>query len=375
MKKLIYVVIFILLGTSSCFAQFTLNITVPASTDVCNVGGSYNGWTTNPLTYVSTSSDGTTKLFSSNSLPASFLGGKTFYVYNGPGGSFFSVNPGTYTSVATGSTSQDIVVTAWNSVSYYTFINVTVPYSVTECYFLSNQTSWTLPTGALKMTLSATNTDTKVFSYTLQSWTNSTHAFSGVFYAGLDGANGTYRQLTPWGNFTNPGTGNTLNFTVSAFSAIYNPVPSITATSYTLSGFSSIYGAASSEQSFTLSALGLTANLILTPPNEFEISTGTGVNFVSTNPITLTKNGSGNIASTTIYVRLKAGLNVNSYNSKNIACSSTGATLKNVICSGNVSQKPLIITGISGINKVIDGTTTATLSGNAALSGVLSADV
>lgn len=50
MKKLIFILTFILVVISSSFAQFTLNITVPSSTDVCNVGGSYNGWTTNPLT-------------------------------------------------------------------------------------------------------------------------------------------------------------------------------------------------------------------------------------------------------------------------------------------------------------------------------------
>jgi hypothetical protein len=224
MKKQLFTLVLLLLAATSGFAQFTLNITAPAATDACYVGGNFNGWSYTQLSYVSTSSDETTKLFSSSTLPASFAGGSAFYVYNAPINWAYTLTPESFISAATGSTSQDVTVTSWRSAVYYTFINVTVPYAVSECYFLSDQTGWTLPTNATKMTLSATNTDTKVYSYALQSWSNSTHAFSGLFYAGLDGANTTYGQKTPATNFTNPGTGNTLDFTVTEFKAIYAPV-------------------------------------------------------------------------------------------------------------------------------------------------------
>ena len=225
MKKQLYLLVLLFLVTTSGYAQFTLNITVPAATDVCYASGNFNGWaTTTQLTYISTSTDGLTKLFSINTLPLTFAGSGSFNVLNGPFGWASSSAPTSFAAAATGSTSQDIAVTGWKSAVYYTFINVTVPYAVSECYFLSNQTGWTLPTNATKLTLSATNTDTKVFSYALVSYSNSTHAFSGLFYAGLDGANATYGQKTPAVNFTNPGTGNTVNFTVTEFNAIFAPV-------------------------------------------------------------------------------------------------------------------------------------------------------
>jgi hypothetical protein len=224
MKKQLFTLVLLLLVATSGFAQFTLNITVPAATDACYVGGNFNGWSYTQLSYVSTSSDGTTKLFTSTTLPTSFAGGGTFYVYNSPANWAYTLTPGSFVSSATGTTSQNITVTAWKSAVYYTYINVTVPYAVSECYFLSDQTGWTLPTNATKMTLSATNTDTKVFSFSRVSYTDATHAFNGQFLAGLDGANNTYGQKTPAINFTNPGTGNTLNFTVTEFKAIFAPV-------------------------------------------------------------------------------------------------------------------------------------------------------
>jgi len=224
MKKQLFTVVLLLLVATSGFAQFTLNVTAPAATDVCYVGGNFNGWGYTQLSYVSTSSDGTTKLFSSSSLPDSFAGGSAFYVYNAPINWAYTLTPGSFISTATGTTSQDITVTAWKSAVYYTFINVTVPYAVSECYFLSDQTGWTLPANATKMTLSATNTDTKVFSFSRVSYSDATHAFNGSFLAGLDGANTTYGQKTPATNFTNPGTGNTLDFMVTEFKAIFAPV-------------------------------------------------------------------------------------------------------------------------------------------------------
>ena len=70
---------------------------------------------------------------------------------------------------------------------------------------------------------------------------------------------------------------------------------------------------ASAEQSFTVEGSNLTNNISITPPTNYEISTATGGSFVATNPITLTQSG-GTVSTTTIYVRLKAGLSVNTYN-------------------------------------------------------------
>jgi hypothetical protein len=115
--------------------------------------------------------------------------------------------------------------------------------------------------------------------------------------------------------------------------------PTITLTPSTLTGFGYTIGSGpSAEQNFTASGTNLTANISIVPPADYEISTGTAGSFSATNPITLTQTG-GSVATTTINVRLKAGLGVNTYNSENIVASSTGATDQNVACSGSVYQQ------------------------------------
>ena len=96
----------------------------------------------------------------------------------------------------------------------------------------------------------------------------------------------------------------------------------------------------SAEQSFTVSGSSLNDNVVLTPPADYEISKGTGVAFVPTNPITLTQSG-GIISGTPIYSRLKKGLSAGNYN-ENITVSSVGASTGNVACSGTVIPNPTI---------------------------------
>lgn len=118
--------------------------------------------------------------------------------------------------------------------------------------------------------------------------------------------------------------------------------PTITLSESALSGFTYVEGSGpSSEQSFTVSGDDLTANVMLTPPTNYEISTGTGGGFSATNPITLTQSG-GDIDSepVTIYVRLKSGLSEASYNNEDIDATSTDATTQSVTCSGSVTGAP-----------------------------------
>ncbi len=116
--------------------------------------------------------------------------------------------------------------------------------------------------------------------------------------------------------------------------------PSISVSPTSLTGFSYIAGSGpSAEQSFTVSGSNLTTAINLTPPANYEISTGTGIGFVATNPIVL-NHTAGTVASTTVYVRLKAGLSVNNYNGENISVTSTGADPKTITCSGSVTAPP-----------------------------------
>lgn len=94
-------------------------------------------------------------------------------------------------------------------------------------------------------------------------------------------------------------------------------------------------GASILEQSFTVSGTRLTSGITVTAPASFEISKTSGSGF--TNTLTIT--GSGTIANTTIYVKLKSGLSVGTYN-ETITASSSGAASKTVDCAGTVTTTP-----------------------------------
>jgi len=120
----------------------------------------------------------------------------------------------------------------------------------------------------------------------------------------------------------------------SAYSG--SPTPTMTVNPTSLTGFTYIHGSGpSAEQSFNVSGTNLTTDISITPSTNYEISTGTGGAFVATNPITLEETD-GTVASTPIYVRLKAGLSSGVYNNEEITCTSTGATSRTVALSGSV---------------------------------------
>jgi len=91
----------------------------------------------------------------------------------------------------------------------------------------------------------------------------------------------------------------------------------------------------SAEQTLPFTGTALTGDITVTPSANLEISTGTGASFVAMNPITLTKNASGNVA-TPVYVRLKGGLAVGSYTTESIAITTTNEATQNIACSGDV---------------------------------------
>lgn len=331
MKRLIIILVGAFFVVHSGYAQFTLTATVPATTDVCYAYGNFNSWnvSSTPMTYVST--NGTTKVFTVN-LSLAFLSTGSFRIMAGPFS--WAEQMDTQFTAATSGTSQSVTVNAFNAILYYLTVNVTVPATLTNCWIIG-EFGWTLPGNAVQMSLTTTNADTKVFTYTYAS--NSTHAFTGKFLSALNGSSYTYAQKEA-ADFTYAGSVNSVNFNcLSFFPSDVVATAQISTMAPGLAGFSYLSGnGPSSEHSFSVSALNLSSNLTLTPPADYEISTGTGGSFVPTNPITLTKDGSGTIASTLIYVRLKAGLSANGYNAENIVCASSGASSQNVICGGAV---------------------------------------
>jgi hypothetical protein len=183
---------------------------------------------------------------------------------------------------------------------------------------------------------------------------------------------GTYRgSVTPsaatGGTFT--AANYAITYTAGDITVSANPAINV---SGTLSAVNATYGSASpSPTSFTASGGNLTGNLTVTAPANFEVSTTLGSGYGSS--LNLTASG-GTVANTTIYVRLAAGPLVGSY-SGNVSVSGGGATTQTVaIPSSSVSAKGLTITGLSGVNKVYDRNNTATFTGTATLSGVVSGD-
>ena len=146
-------------------------------------------------------------------------------------------------------------------------------------------------------------------------------------------------------------------------------------TSGSLSAVSSAYGTASGNTSFSVSASNLTAGVSIQPPAGFEVSTSsTFASDVGDNGAPLVVGATGTLASTTVYVRLKASTVPGSY-SGNIALSSSGATGINVATvSSTVGTKALTVTGLTGQNRGWDGTTSASATGTAALSGIVGSD-
>ncbi|MFO7869682.1 MAG: autotransporter-associated beta strand repeat-containing protein [Bacteroidales bacterium] len=118
--------------------------------------------------------------------------------------------------------------------------------------------------------------------------------------------------------------------------------PTITISTTDLSGFTYCENSGpSTSQTYTIEGSNLTDDITITPPVNYEISqdNSTWINSSSTLNLPHT---SGDVASTTIYVRLASGLSPGTYNSQIIAHTSTDATQKDISCSGSVSTESLV---------------------------------
>ena len=139
-------------------------------------------------------------------------------------------------------------------------------------------------------------------------------------------------------------------------------------TSGTLSALPTTYGTASAEGSFTFTATslaGATETVTITAPTGFEVSLTSGGGFGAS----VTKNATANdIASTTIYVRVKESSTPASY-SGNVTLGSASAPTVNVATTSSlVSKKALTMSGLTvPANKIYDGTTVASVGGAATL--------
>ena len=173
-------------------------------------------------------------------------------------------------------------------------------------------------------------------------WTNSN---PGIGLAGTGTGN------IPSFTATNPGTtpvtatlfvtpsnatgcaGTPVKFTITVNPTVVTPL--ITANG-TLAALTTTYGTSSANASFQISGSDLSAPILVTPPQGFEVSTD-GTNFSNTVTVPLT----GSTASATVFIRLSKLTNAGSYQG-NIALTSTGASTVNVAMPASIVNKALL---------------------------------
>jgi hypothetical protein len=163
-----------------------------------------------------------------------------------------------------------------------------------------------------------------------------------------------YWRIVPKNSFGTAATGcTTQSFTTTA------PTPTISQ-SGTLSAFSACQNVASSQQSFSVSGLYLSGDLVVTAPTGFSVSTTSGSGWASS--VSLTPAG-GTVSSTLIYVRMNAL--ASNPTASNVVCSSTSASSVNVAVSGSVIAAPTVNAGsdfnlCSGQTVAMNASTNAT---------------
>lgn len=110
--------------------------------------------------------------------------------------------------------------------------------------------------------------------------------------------------------------------------------PEISLSTSSITGFTYLHGNGPSEcKNISVSGINLTSNLVLTAPDDYEISLTSDYGFGSSLSLTPIDEA---VNSTHIYIRLKSGLNAGNYANENILVSSSGAADLTASCSGNV---------------------------------------
>jgi hypothetical protein len=186
----------------------------------------------------------------------------------------------------------------------------------------------------------------------------------------LDNALSAYLRLTVTGATAAAGNNRLDNIQLNASAAA--TISTVNA-SGTLSAVNTTYGTPSSEPtSFMVSGSNLTEAISITVPSGYEISQTVGG--ASGYAATQTVGAAGTVAEKTIYVRLTATTPVGTY-SGNITCNSAGSAGATVATApSSVAKKQLTITGLVGVDKVYNGTTSAELLGTPSYVGLVNGE-
>jgi len=166
---------------------------------------------------------------------------------------------------------------------------------------------------------------------------------------------------------------NTNNYDISfvAGTLTVDASPALSLDKTDLPGFeTTTYGTESTIQSFAVTGGNLAANVRVSAPSGFVISTNAQNGF--TTGLTLTP--MAGMVSTTIFVKVPGTAGAGS-RSGIISLESSGATSRNVtIASSTVLPKPLTIGGLEASNRVYDATTNGTVTGTPVYEGLTNND-
>jgi len=327
------------IGGTSATTFYNLNInntvTLQKATNVSNVltltSGIVNTTSTNVLSVTNTStnaiSGGSSTSFVNGplkwSLPTGLASGSSYAFPVGAGTNYY---PFTLVNPTTGTTTPTVQIEAKAAGSGGTFDGTLFSLSSTEY--------WTMAT-----TGSFTNSSVSVSRPTAITPYN--------VIAGSTAVNGTYTSLG--------GTAGTNGVTNSNSIGSYRyfalgRARYLTLSTTNLTGFTYPEGnGPSGIQSFTVNADGLTDNVIITAPTDFEVSLSGGTSFSGSSQVTIPII-SGSVNNISVYVRMKAGLSQGSIGPEQLTVSTTGYTSQTINLSGTVTVRPVITLSTSSLS-------------------------
>lgn len=131
-----------------------------------------------------------------------------------------------------------------------------------------------------------------------------------------------------------------------------------------------VYGSASATASFTVGGENLSQAITITAPAGFEMSTNTAGPFFTSLQI----GAAGNLTPTGIHVRLAPGTPAGQYAGEITLVSNEAASKSIAVASSLVTLRPLAVAGLSGLDRIYNGTALAPIAGTPTLSGLVPGD-
>ncbi len=117
--------------------------------------------------------------------------------------------------------------------------------------------------------------------------------------------------------------------------------PVISSSTSSIDGLNGTYGNVSSGSTLNVSGSYIIQNVIVTPPNSFEVSTNASTGFANT--VSLAQSG-GSLTNTNVYIRLKSNAPVGSYSGTVKLTSYAADTISIPMATNNVTAAPLTVT-------------------------------